>query len=143
MQARQSWGRMFQHPAPAQLTEAFMQNPKRSLRELQTLINSPVKGLPDRQSPNINVNATVPVGPTAAKVELGIGIEDGKVKPKFEAKLEGLLDGLLSTATADELANQAQEKRAACSGGYRQDKEKGIHPTRASTGRGRRDMMAR
>ena len=117
--------------------------PKKLQEELQTLMNSPVKDLSDRQSPSINVNATAPIGQTAVKVEVGVGVEDGEVKPKFQAKLEGLLDGLPPTAT-DGLTSRAQEKRAACSGGYRQGKKARSRSYGAGKhGRGHRGMMAR
>ena len=117
------------------------------LREIvQTLLADDVKNLSDDQSPSFHLQADVmvPVGQMAAKVELGIGIEDGNVKPTFQAKLTDLLPVDLIVATADELANRAQEKRAACSGGYRQGKKARSRSYGVGKhGRGHRGMMAR
>ena len=102
-----------------------MLDPKKLRDKLQTLLADDVKDLLDDQSPSFHLqaDATVPVGPTAVKVEVGVDIEGGNVKPEFKAKLTDLLPVDLIVATADELASQAQEKRAACSGGIGQGKK--------------------
>lgn len=123
-----------------------MLDPKKLRDKLQTLLADDVKDLSDDQSPSFHLqaDATVPVGPAAVKVEVGVRVEDGEIKPEFKAKLTDLFPVDLIVATADELARQAQEKRAACSGGIGQGKKAQARSDGARKhGRGHRGMMAR
>ena len=123
-----------------------MPSPEKMREIVQTLLADDVKDLSDDQSPSFHLqaDATVPVGPTTVKVEVGVRVEDGEIKPTFQAKLADLLPVDLIVATADELANRAQEKHAACSGGYRQGKKARSRSYGVGKhGRGHRGMMAR
>ena len=59
-----------------------MLDPKKLRDKLQTLLADDVKDLSDDQSPSFHLqaDATVPVGPAAVKVEVGVRVEDGEIK---------------------------------------------------------------
>ena len=77
-----------------------MTSPEQSLEEFcHTLAES--GKVPTCQPPvfHLKADATLPLGPTTAKFELGIGVEDGRVKPAFQVELEGLPAATLDAAT--------------------------------------------
>ena len=95
-----------------------MLSPEKLREIVQTLLADDVKDLSDDQSPSFHLqaDATVPVGPTAVKVELILGVDGDEIKSECRTKLvESLAD--LEPAATDERDRRAQEKRAACSGG--------------------------
>ena len=78
------------------------------------LHHTPAKSwkLTNDQPPRFQVEADValPIGPVVAKAELGISVEGGEVKPKFQARLEGLLADWVDAAT-NEPVSQLQKRR--------------------------------
>ena len=86
-----------------------MNNPEKLQLGLHHTPTEPWK-LTNDQPPRFQVEAAVPIGPVVAKVELGVSVEDGEVKPKFQARLEGLLSDLVDAAT-NEPVSQLQKRR--------------------------------
>ena len=122
-----------------------MQGPEKLREIVQTLLADGVKDLSDDQSPSFHLqtDATVPIGQMAVKVEVGVGVEDGDIKPTFQAKLTDLLPVDLIAATPDESTERAREKRAVYSGGIGQGKKAQARSYGAGKhGRGHRGMAA-
>lgn len=83
---------------------------------------------------HLQMEATVPIGPVVAKVELGVSVEDGKVETVSSTKLEGLLAGLMPAETG--------RKRKPTQHAGQQSRRTSASPS-ASTERGRRDMRTK
>ena len=90
-----------------------MNNQEQWLREKLCHTPTESRKLPTCQPLEFSVKAgaVLPLGPATARFEAGVGVEDGEVKPKFQAKLEGLPTDLVDVA-ADEPTSQPWERRA-------------------------------
>ena len=112
-----------------------MIGPEQPLQAVKNAVAESYK-MPISQPPtfHLQTEATVPIGPVVAKVELGVSVEDGEVKPEIQAKLEGLLVEALDTATG--------QKRKSTRHAGRQSQKVPVSPS-GKGGRGHRDRRPR